>query len=48
MEQESQVDLPDGSSRVETIGEVSGMKFTVKHTGFVHGVFHDLRLNVIV
>lgn len=31
VEQESQVDLPEGSSRVETIGEVLGRGF---HTGF--------------
>lgn len=34
--------LPDGSSIVETTGDVSGWVWIGKHTGFVYGVFHDL------
>jgi len=30
---------PAPFSMVSIIGEVSGMKFDVKHTGFVHDVF---------
>jgi hypothetical protein len=32
VDHEDQVTLPVGSSMTETIGEVSGMKLTVKHT----------------
>jgi hypothetical protein len=34
--------LPKDSSMVEIIWEVSGMKFTVKRTGFCHSVLYDL------
>ena len=40
--------MADPYSRVESMGEGSGWVWIRKHTGFLDGLFHDLRLNVIV
>ena len=40
--------MADPYSRVESMGEGSGWVWIRKHTGFLDGLFHDLRLNVIM